>query len=144
MSFNMADYHQVMVILCGLFYSVLCVFSLVTGFIYMTGRRQLNPLELSDQFVKKLKEHDQMAQFAKKMGFVTFVVGIAQGITAFSFFKGHSPRLYAFALGFTLFSIASVLFKLKGKINAFPLMKLCFYLVILVVLLLTSTRRLYF
>jgi hypothetical protein len=51
---------------------------------------------------------------------------------------------YWVALGFTLFSIASVGFKLKGKINAFPILKLIAYLAILTVLLLGSTRALFF
>ena len=29
-------------ILCGLFYGVLCIFSIVTGLIYMSGKRKLN------------------------------------------------------------------------------------------------------
>lgn len=132
---------NLLLIACGIFYSVLCVFSIVTGIIYMTGKRKLNPLELSDAFVEKITDMDA---FTKKMGFVTFVVGIVQGITAFSIFKAGSTLNYWIAMGFTLFSIASVGFKLKGKINAFPLLKLAAYLAILVVLFLPSTRLLFF
>ena len=142
MSWVISDYHNWPLILCGLFYSVLCIFSIVTGIIYMSGKRELNPLELSDQFVKKLDTPDKLKAFTIKMGFVTFVVGIVQGLTAFSIFKGHNIVLYCIALGFTIFSIMSVLFKLKGKINAFPLMKLVFYLLILIILLLGSSRAL--
>ncbi|MBR0416876.1 MAG: hypothetical protein IJI56_03605 [Firmicutes bacterium] len=78
------------------------------------------------------------------MGFVTFVVGIVQGLTVFSILKAGRPVYYWVALGFTLFSIASVVFKLKGKINAFPILKLIAYLAILTVLLLGSTRELFF
>ena len=123
--------------LCGLFYMVLCVFSVVTGIMYIRGKRELNPLELSDSFVKKLDTPDKLHRFAVKMGYVTFVVGIVQGITAFAIFKGHSLGLYAIALGFTIFSIASVSFKLKGKINSFSLMKMVFYVAILIVLLIS-------
>ena len=142
MNWVISDYHNWLLILCGLFYSVLCIFSIVTGIIYMSGKRELNPLELSDQFVKKLDTPDKLKAFTKKMGFVTFVVGIVQGLTAFSIFKGHNIVLYCIALGFTIFSVMSVLFKLKGKINAFPLMKLVFYLLILIILLLGSSRAL--
>ncbi len=130
-----------LLIVCGIFYSVLCVFSIVTGIIYLRGKRKLNPLELSDSFVERISDMDA---FAKKMGFVTFVVGIVQGITAYSIFKAGSVLNYWIALGFTLFSIASVGFKLKGKLNAFPLLKLAAYLAILVVLFLPSTQSLFF
>lgn len=131
-------------IFCGIFYAVLCIFSIVTGLMYASGKKQLNPLELSDSFVKKLDTEEKMTKFAVKMGWVTFWVGIVQGLTSFSIFKAGSPVLWAVAFGFNLFSIASVLFKLKGKINAFPLMKLCFYVIILIILLLPAYRALYF
>ena len=123
-------------ILCGLFYGVLCIFSIVTGLIYMSGKRKLNPLELSDSFVERLSEKDKLNQFTIFMGFVTFAVGIVQGITSYCLFQANSALGYYFAFGFNLFSICSVLFKLKGKINAFPLIKLCAYLLVLIVLLL--------
>jgi len=138
------EFNNIPLILCGVFYSILCVFSIVTGLIYVYGKKKLNPLELSDKFVQKLDTNDKLKKFTIKMGWVTFVVGIVQGITAFAIFHGHSKVLYFIALGFTIFSIFSVLFKLKGKINAFPLMKLIFYLVILIILLLNSTRELFF
>ena len=130
--------------LCGLFYSVLCVFSIVTGLIYAGGKKKLNPLELSDRFMAKLTDPDALQRFTVKMGWVTFFVGIVQGITAYAFFRRSSPLHYGIALGFTLFSLASVAFKLKGKINAFPLLKCAAYTAILIVLLLSSTRALFF
>lgn len=143
MTWAALESHDVLLVLCALFYAVLCVFSIVTGIIYMSGKRELNPLELSESFMKRLSDPVKRAAFAKKMGFVTFVVGIVQGLTSYAILRGGSPAGYALAVGFTLFSIASVSFKLKGKINAFPLMKLAFYLAILVVLLLGSTRALF-
>ena len=131
-------------LLCGLFYALLCVFSLVTGVIYLTGRRELKPLELSDSFVQRLSSENKLRAFARFMGFVTFVVGIVQGVTAYALIRRGSPTLYWIALGFTIFSICSVGFKLKGKISAFPLLKLVAYLAILVILLLDSTRSLFF
>ena len=131
-------------IICGVFYGVLCIFSLVTGLIYFSGKRKLNPLELSDKFVNKLDNEENKNRFARFMGTVTFVVGIFQGITSYGMLIGHNSFFYYFAFGFTIFSICSVLFKLKGKINIFPLLKLIAYVLIIVVLLLTKTKLLFF
>ena len=130
--------------LCALFYAVLCVFSIVTGLIYLSGRRELNPLELSDSFLQKLDTAEKRSAFARKMGGVTFLVGIVQGLTAAAILKAGSPGNYLLAIGFTLFSLASVSWKLKGKINAFPLLKLAAYLLILFILLRGSSRQLFF
>ena len=130
--------------LCGIFYAVLCVFSIVTGLIYASGKRALNPLEVPDAFMAKLDSPEKLQAFAVRMGWVTFVVGILQGITAFAILHRHSAALYAIALGFTLFSIASVAFKLKGKVNAFPILKSIAYVAILIVLLLGASRAQFF
>ena len=129
--------------MCGIFYGVLCVFSIVTGLIYVSGKRELNPLELSDTFMEKYKDPEKRRQFAVKMGWVTFVVGIVQGMTSYAIFKRNSPAGYWFALGFTIFSICSVGYKLKGKINAFPILKCIAYTAILILLLLGETRALF-
>ena len=135
---------SISLILCGIFYGILCIFSIVTGIIYMSGKKELNPLELSDGFMKKLSDPEKRKAFARKMGLVTFVVGIVQGITSFCILKGESPFAYWIAMGFTLFSIASVSVKLKGKINAFPLLKMIAYLTILIILLLKTSRSVFF
>ena len=135
---------SIFLILCGIFYGILCIFSIVTGIIYMNGRKELNPLELSDRFMKKLSDPDKRRKFAQKMGFVTFIVGLVQGITAYCILRGSSPLTYWIAMGFTLFSIASVSVKLKGKINAFPLLKMIAYAVIFVILLLKGSRDIFF
>ena len=144
MTWAAVESQNIPLILCGVFYAVLCVFSIVTGLIYMSGKKKLNPLELPDSFVEKLSDPQKKRAFTRKMGFVTFVVGIVQGLTAFCILKGNTPVFYWIALGFTLFSIGSVAFKLKGKINAFPLLKLAAYLVVLVILLSGSARTLFF
>ncbi len=144
MRWIVSDINNILVIICGIFYLVLCVFSIVTGIIYIMGIRKLNPLELSDSFVEKLSNEKKLEEFAVKMGYVTFVVGVVQGITAFSLFKGHSMVLYIISLGFTMFSICSVLFKLRSKVNSFSLIKFVFYVLILIILLLKSTRVLFF
>lgn len=59
----------------------------------------------------------------------------AGSITAFCIFRGGSHVLWWFAMGFTVFSIASVAYKLKGKINVFPLLKSIAYIAIFVVLI---------
>lgn len=123
---------KILLIISAIFYSVLCVFSIVTGIIYMTGKKELNPLELSDKFVNKLKEKNKLSKFAKTMGLVTFIVGIIQGLTAYSIFI---DKYYILSIGFTIFSILSVSFKLKSKINIFPLLKSLAYVSILVILL---------
>ena len=136
--------NSIPLVLCGAFYSLLCVFSIVTGVLYFFKKRELNPLELPDKFVKKLDTAEKRQAFAKKMGLVTFVVGIVQGITAYCAALGSSPLHYWIALGFTIFSIGSVSVKLKGKINLFPILKSVAYVTILVVLLLKSSRAFFF
>ena len=138
------DINEILLNLCGIFYAVLCIFSIVTGLIYVNGRKELNPLELSDQFMKKLSDPEKRKRFTIKMGWVTFFVGIIQGITSFAIIKAGNPVFYWIALGFTIFSICSVAFKLKGKVNAFPLLKCVVYVAILFVLLLEKTRELFY
>ena len=123
-----------LIILSGLFYSVLCIFCIVTGIIYMRGKRELNPLELSEKTLNKLWNDEEKINFTKKMWFLTFIVWIVQWITAYSLFI-HDKICYYFAIWFTIFSIGSVLFKLKNKINIFPITKLFFYTIILIILI---------
>lgn len=135
---------DVLLLLCGIFYAVLCVFSIVTGLMYAGGKKKLNPLELSDKFMSRYTDPDRLKRFTIKMGWVTFLVGIIQGITSFAILHRHSAVFYWIALGFTLFSIASVAWKLKGKINAFPVLKCIAYTAILIVLLLGGARAQFF
>lgn len=127
----------------GVFYSVLCIFSIVTGIMYMSGKRKLNPLELPDKFVEKLNTDNMIDRFTFDAGLLTFVVGIVQGITAYCLFVRNGAVCYYIALEFTIFSICSVAFKLKGKINIFPLLKSIAYISILIILLLTNTKVLF-
>ena len=133
-----------LLLLCGIFYAVLCVFSIVTGLMYAGGKKKLNPLELSDKFMSRYTDSDRLMRFTIKMGWVTFLVGIVQGITSFAILHRHNAVLYWIALAFTLFSIASVAWKLKGKINAFPVLKCIAYTAILVVLILGGARAQFF
>ena len=124
----------ILIMLCGIFYAVLCIFSIVTGILYISGKRELNPIELSDNMVKKLSTPNKKKKFSKTMWYVTFFVWILQGITAYALLYSTNEILYYFAIWFTIFSIWSVAFKLKWKINSFSLMKLVFYIAILVIL----------
>ena len=133
-----------LLLLCGIFYAVLCVFSIVTGLMYASGKKKLNPLELSEKFMSRYTDSDKLKRFTIKMGWVTFLVGIVQGITSFAILHRHNAVLYWIALAFTLFSIASVAWKLKGKINAFPVLKYITYAAILVVLLLSGASAQFF
>ena len=133
-----------LLLLCGIFYAVLCVFSIVTGLMYASGKKKLNPLELSDKFMSRYTDSDRLMRFTIKMGWVTFLVGIVQGITSFAILHRHNAVLYWIALAFTLFSITSVVWKLKGKINAFPVLKCIAYTAILVVLILGGARAQFF
>lgn len=103
---------KALLIISAMFYSVLCVFSIVTGIIYLSGKKKLNPLELSDKFVSKLKSQNKLFKFTKIMGAVTVLVGFVQGLTAYSIF---ADKWYALSLGFTMFSILSVSVKLNQK-----------------------------
>ena len=71
---------EILLVLCGVFYAVLCVFSVVTGLMYASGKRELNPLELSDRFMQRYADKDKRRRFTVRMGWVTFAVGIAQGV----------------------------------------------------------------
>ena len=133
-----------LLLLCGIFYAVLCVFSIVTGLMYASGKMKLNPLELSDKFMSRYTDPGRIKRFTIKMGWVTFLVGIVQGITSFAILHRHNAVFFWIALGFTLFSIASVAWKLKGKINAFPVLKCIAYTAILIVLILGGSRAQFF
>ena len=143
MDWSELQFENISLMLSGIFYAILCVFSIVTGLIYMSGKKELNPLELPDDFVEKLSDPKKRQSFTRKMGLVTFIVGIFQGVTAYAILKGEGSVYYWIALGFTVFSICSVGFKLKGKINPFPLMKLAVYAAILGILLLPGTKALF-
>lgn len=116
----------------GVFYTILCVFSIVTGLMYALGCRKLNPVELSDHFMKKLSSPAAMKRFTVSMGWTTVVVGIVQGIMAFSLFRSKKQ----FPVGFTVFSLFSVGFKIIRKFSLFALSKTIAYTGILISLLL--------
>ena len=58
---------SILIMLCGIFYAVLCIFSIVTGILYISGKRELNPIELSDNMVKKLSTTNKKKKFSKTM-----------------------------------------------------------------------------
>ena len=59
-----------LLMICGFFYSVLCVFSIVTGLMYASGKKDLNPIELSDQFMSQYTDPKKLKRFTVKMGWV--------------------------------------------------------------------------
>ena len=69
------------------------------------------------EWKRKLENENLTKRFTFDAGLLTFVVGIVQGITAYSLIIRNNMINYYIALGFTIFSICSVAFKLKGKIN---------------------------
>ena len=56
-----------LLLLCGIFNAVLCVFSIVTGLMYASGKKKLNPLELSDKFMSRYTDSDKLKRFTIKM-----------------------------------------------------------------------------
>ena len=122
----------ILIIFSAIFYSILCVFSIVTGYLYMTGRRELNPVELSDSFMKKIKDKKK---FARKMGLVTFIVGLFQGITAIfillAIINNRLIILYDIAMIFNVFSFFSVFIKLWNKSSKFAWIKIACYSIIM-------------
>ena len=131
---------NLLLMICSMFYAVLCIFSIVTGLMYAGGKKKLNPIELSDRFMSRYSDQEKIRKFTMKMGWVTFAIGILQGIASFAIYRGNSTAFYGIALGFTLFSILSVALKLRGKVSAFPILKGVAYVAILIVLLLPSAR----
>ena len=127
--------------LCGAFYALLCVFSIVTGLLYAFELRELNPIELSDSMMAKLSDPETLRKFAVTMGWVTFVVGIVQGIASFSLFKKGRKLFFYIAFGFTVFSLCSVGYKIFGKFSLFALSKTIAYIMIIVIMLLPSSRK---
>jgi hypothetical protein len=117
------------------------VFSIVTGLLYAFEFRELNPIELSDSMMAKLSEPETLRKFAVTMGWVTFVVGIVQGIASFSLFKKGRKLFFYIAFGFTIFSLCSVGYKIFGKFSLFALSKTIAYIMIIVIMLLPSSRK---
>ena len=141
MKYICLESNNIILTFCAVFYFILCIFSIVTGLMYAFGKRKLNPLELPDKFVYKLKEENKLDSFAVKMGWVTFIVGLLQGLCAFGIFYGYNSFLNYFAIFFTVFSICSSIFKLIKKFNIFSLIKLIVYILVLLVLFVSGFRK---
>lgn len=121
---------------CGIFYWVLCVFSIVTGLRYLRKGNVVNPLELPKKMAARMDDPEYMRKTSVFFGWLTFWVGVVQGLTAWSVMFGGSPWNYRLALGFTVFSLISAGSKLLMTFNIFPILKEAAYLAILAVLLL--------
>ena len=127
----------------GAFYAVLCIFSIVTGLMYLRAGNVVNPLELPRSMVERMDDPDYMAKVSRFFGWLTFSVGIVQGLTSYSLIVGKRKWNYWLALGFTIFSILSAGTKLVTTFNPFPILKEVAYAAILIVILSKSTRALY-
>ena len=51
---------NILLTISGIFYAILCVFSIVTGLMYAFGCRELNPIELSDKFMSRYSDPEQL------------------------------------------------------------------------------------
>ena len=128
----------------GAFYAVLCIFSIVTGLMYLRAGNVVNPLELPQSMAERMDDPEYMAKVSIFFGWLTFFVGIVQGLTSYSLIIGKRMWNYWLALGFTIFSILSAGTKLVTTLNIFPILKEIAYVAILIVILSKSTRTLFF
>ena len=140
----MKNKYTLLLNICAVFYAVLCVYSIVTGLMYALGDRELSTIELSDALVEKLSDSDSLNSFAKIMGWVTFGVGIIQGLSSFALFKKGRKLYYYLPLGFTIFSLCSAAYKLIGKFSVFASVKAVCYTAIIAVLLLPQVKKQFF
>lgn len=134
---------SIFVVASGAFYSVLCVFSIVTGLMYLRKGNTVNPLELPKSMAKKIDDPLYMHKVSVFFGWLTFFVGIVQGLTAYSLLFGCQRWNYWLALGFTIFSMLSAGTKLIMTFNLFPILKEIAYVSIFIILLLKSTIALF-
>lgn len=135
--------YKVMLNIAGDLYALLCVFSIAVGLMYATGQHELNTIELSESMPEKLSDPEALQRFTVLMGWVTSAVGIAQGITSYALFRKRGKVNYCVALGFTVFSLCSVGYKIIGHFSLFALTKTIAYVTILVVLLLPGSREVF-
>ena len=120
--------------LCGLFYSGLCIFSIIVGLYYCISNNALNQIELSQTALDTMTRVIPVS-VSLFFGILTILVGIAQGVSAYGIFSIASPKLYRFAVGFTVFSLLSCSSKLFMSINAFSICKIVAYIAVLFILI---------
>ena len=98
----------------------------------MIGRRELTTEELSDSTIKKIKDKKK---YAKKIGIVTFIEGIFQGIAAIfillAIINSKLIVLYDIAMIFNVFSFISIFIKLWNKSSKYAWIKIVCYSIIL-------------
>lgn len=128
----------------GIFYSCLCVFSIVVGLMYIAELLEMKDVEIPESFMNVLSDKNAVGIFSIIMGFVTFTVGLTQGLSAYCCFLGKKPVNYFLVLGFTILYIISAAGKIFSSVSFFPIMKVVFYVAILIILLLKKTRETYF
>ena len=73
-------------------------------------------------------------------GIVTIVVGVLQGLAAFSIWKGKSMLGYRYVIGFTIFSLLSCSSKLFMSVNLFSIAKITAYILVIIILVMSASR----
>ena len=137
------EQREILVLCCGIFYSVLCIYSIVTGLLYLRKGNVVNPLELPKSMAARMDDAGYMRRASVFFGWLTVVVGLVQGLSAYCLFFGSFPWQYGVALGFTIFSILSAGTKLVMTFHLFPILKEAAYIGIFAILLLDATRALF-
>lgn len=141
MNWIITETNNLPLILCGIFYSILAIFSIITGLMYVLSKRKLNSIDLPDKLIKKLNTKEKLTKFTFKIGWITLIFGIFQVIAALSIFKGYNVILWWIVTCFTIFSIILESFKLKSKTNKFSIIRLIIYIVILFILIISGARN---
>lgn len=134
----------ILVLCCGIFYSVLCIYSIVTGLLYLRKGNVVNPLELPKSMAARMDDAGYMRRVSVFFGWLTVVVGLVQGLSACCLFFGSCPWQYWVVFGFTIFSMLSAGTKLVMTFHLFPILKEAAYIGIFIVLLLDATKALFF
>jgi len=130
-----------LLIFCGLFYSILCIFSIVSGIVQICSS-DLAAIELNDAMISAIQGAltSTGLTIGVFFGLVTILVGILQGLAAFAIWKGHSKIGYWYALGFTVFSLLSCSSKLFMSVNLFSIAKIIVYILVIVILIMGVSR----
>ena len=73
MNWIVIEIHNIPVILCGIFNSILCIFGIVTGLMYAFNQKKQNSLKLSDKFMEKLSDEDKLKKITIKWNRLHFL-----------------------------------------------------------------------
>jgi len=126
---------------CGIFYTILCIFSIVSGIIQICSPN-LASVELNEAMISTIQAFLDSTGITinRFFGIITILVGLLQGLAALAIWKGESKFGYWYTMGFTIFSLLSCSSKLFMSINFFSITKIIAYLLVIVILLLSVSR----